>query len=102
PSSTATRPPTVAPPTATPPPPPTAGISVPLSAGENLVTYVGSEQPVMVALRSLSEAVVVVYEWQPAEQRWMKFSPGKPAYVNTFSTMKPGEVYSIQVSASVN
>lgn len=86
-------------PTATPPPPAALGISVPLSPGENLVIYAGSEEPVMVALRSLTDAVVVVYEWQPAGQRWMKFSPGKPGYVNTFSTMKPGGVYSIQVSS---
>lgn len=85
--------------TATSTPPALLGVNVPLSAGENLVTYVGPELPALVALRSVTAGVlVVVYEWEPGEQRWAKFSPGKPGYVNTFSTMKPGGVYSIQVS----
>jgi uncharacterized protein YkwD len=95
-----TSPPTSVPtsiPTTAPPALPPLGISVPLSAGENLVTYTGAEQPVMAALRSVADRLVVVYEWQVGEQRWAKFSPGKPGYVNTFTTMKPGGVYSIQL-----
>jgi hypothetical protein len=93
PTSTPTSIPAAAPPS-TP-----LGITVPLFAGDNLVTYAGPEQPVLIALRSVTDRLVVVYEWEPGEQRWAKFSPGKPGYVNSFSTLKPGGVYSIQLTA---
>jgi uncharacterized protein YkwD len=98
PTSTPTSLPTLVPTPTTMPLPPIAGVTLGLSAGENLVVYTGSEQPAMVALRSIANTVVVVYEWEAAEQRWTRFSPGKPGYVNTFTTLKPGGIYSVEMS----
>ncbi|MEO6397875.1 MAG: CAP domain-containing protein, partial [Tepidiformaceae bacterium] len=102
PSATPTSTPTQAP-TATPTRVPVnlAGISVPLSAGMNLVTYAGETQPVSGAIRSLQGYVQAVYEWDATNGRWEKYAPDVPGYVNSFSSLDRGAVYYIEVSTNV-
>jgi len=69
-----------------------------LAAGINLVTYVGTERPAAAALASLTGTVRAVYEWNVATGRWEKYVPGVPAYVSTFSTLKPGHVYGVELA----
>lgn len=109
-ASTPTSPPTKTPvpptPARTPTPAPTAlprvGVNVALSAGENLVTYTGPEQPIMLALDTLRGQIIEVYEWRVDEQRWAKYAPGVPAYANSFTTLKPNGVYVIELSGGGN
>jgi len=93
--------------TATPSPAPTSvvrvlsGISLPLSAGINLVTYAGERQPVSAGLQSLKGYVLAVYQWDASRGVWERYIPGGPGYVNSFSGLEAGRVYYIQVSADV-
>lgn len=98
PTSTPTRTPS---PTATAVPVSLAGISVPLSAGMNLLAYGGLTQPVASALRSLHGYVQAVYEWDAANGAWEKYAPDGPGYVNSFTTLTTGSIYYIQVSTDV-
>lgn len=82
--------------TATATPVPAAGVEVALSAGLNLLTYAGPEQPVGSALRSVGGEVAFVYAWD-ANAGWLRYGPGLPAYVNSFATMQPGRVYYIEM-----
>jgi hypothetical protein len=100
PSPTAT--PTKTPsPTPTPPPAPinVVGVTLPLSAGMNLVTYAGPNQPVANALGSLRASLSNVYEWDAASGHWLKYAAGLPAYVDSFTAMEPGRVYYIELRA---
>jgi uncharacterized protein YkwD len=97
---TATRTPTTVPPSPTPQPVYTAaGIRMDLAAGISLVTYAGVERPASLALASLAGGLIAVYEWNAATGRWEKYIPGRPAYVSTFTTLKPGHVYSLELAA---
>lgn len=113
-------PPTTAPATQPPPPPtatatatkvptatptrepifPAAGVRVELGTGANLVTYVGAEQPASSALKSLNGILRAVYEWNAQAGRWEKYIPGSPAYVSTFTTLKPGRAYILELTWS--
>lgn len=92
--------PTPLPPTATPVPRIISGISLPLSAGMNLVTYAGEYQPVAAALFSLGGNVSAAYEWDPVNLRWEKYAPGRPGYVNSFAAFRPGGVYYIELQSA--
>ena len=94
----------VVPPTATPTTVsqayPAAGVHIDLAAGINLVTYAGPDQPVPLAIASLGDRVRAVYEWNPDSGHWEKFVPWGPAYVNTFTRMRYGRVYSIELTGA--
>jgi hypothetical protein len=95
-------------PTSTPTPTPTplpmpisnAGVSVQLASGLNLVTYAGPSQPVANAMGSLRGALKNVYAWDAANGRWLKYAAGLPGYVDSFTTMEPGRVYYIELTAA--
>lgn len=71
-----------------------------LSAGMNLVTYAGPEQPVLSALASVRSAVISVYAWDSSSGTWLAYAPGLPGYAEGFVTLQPGEVYYVQLSGS--
>lgn len=101
PPPTATRPAPATVPTAAPtkgPVYPAAGVRMELGAGVNMVTYVGVEQPAAGALQSLQGYLRAVYEWNAAAGRWEKYVPGSPAYVSTFTTLRPGRVYLLELT----
>jgi hypothetical protein len=77
-----------------------AGVSVQLAAGLNLVTYAGPSQPVANAMGSLRGALKNVYAWDAANGRWLKYAAGLPGYVDSFTTMEPGRVYYIELTAA--
>ncbi|MBA4181534.1 MAG: hypothetical protein C0506_13170 [Anaerolinea sp.] len=93
---------TAVPATPTPIPAPRvlSGVSIPLSAGMNLVTYAGENQPVTAALFSLGESVVAAYAWDPVSLRWDRYAPGRPGYVNSFTSFQPGRVYYLELQAT--
>lgn len=91
-------------PTATPTPTPqptqapqVAGIVRGMTAGVNLVSYAGFVQSPEIALRSLGERVLWVYGWDASRGQWLRYSPGRPDYVNSLQYMVPGEAYYIAV-----
>ncbi len=93
-------------PTATPTPTPqptqapqVAGIVRGMTAGVNLVSYAGFVQSPEIALRSLGERVLWVYGWDASRGQWLRYSPGRPDYVNSLQYMVPGEAYYIAVDA---
>ena len=103
PSATATPSPTstaTPSPTPSPTPRPAVGASVTLVAGMNLVTYAGPEQPVLAALASVQDVVMSVYAWDSSTGTWLAFAPGLPGYAEGILSLKPGEAYYVQVSAS--
>ncbi|MBE7520400.1 MAG: CAP domain-containing protein [Thermoflexaceae bacterium] len=77
---------------------PAAGVHMELGAGVNMVTYVGAEQPAARALQSLDGVIRAVYEWNVAAGRWERYLPGRPGYVSTFTTLKPGRVYLVELT----
>lgn len=101
-TATATQVPPTATPTATPTQPPVfpaAGVRMELDTGVNLVTFAGVQQPAANALRSLEGRLKAVYEWNAGAGRWEKYVPGSPSYVSTFTTLGPGRVYLLELTA---
>jgi hypothetical protein len=78
---TPTQPPPTAAPSPTPSPPPPYGVT--LEQGWNLVMLPAG--PIEEVMERFAGCFASVYEWRPAEGRWLRFAPGAPAYVNTLA-----------------
>ena len=100
PMPTSVPPAAAAAPTIQSPPVPVQGISMALGAGFNLVTYAGSEQVAGVGLGRLGTQLSAAYEWDAPGERWLRYFPGAPAYVNTLTTLLPGHAYYLVVAAA--
>ncbi len=88
-------------PTATPSQaPPSAGITLELSAGDNLVTFAGPRQPVAAALTSIRGSVIEVYAWDSSTASWSRYAPSGPGYVNSFAFFEPGQVYYLRLASA--
>jgi uncharacterized protein YkwD len=87
-------------PTPTQPPLPPAGIMLGLSAGMNLITYAGPDQPVGDATASIRGQLLGVYAWNPVSGQWDRFAPGVPAYAATINLLHNGQVYYVELSAA--
>jgi uncharacterized protein YkwD len=87
-------------PTPTQPPLPPAGVTLGLSAGMNLITYAGPDQPVGDATASIRGQLLGVYAWNPVSGQWDRFAPGIPAYAATINLLHNGQVYYVEISAA--
>ena len=67
-----------------------------LQAGWNLVSWHGPDQPVDAALGGL-RSLVVAFLWDNQEQRYLRWSPGGPAFINSLETVSAGGVLWIQL-----
>jgi hypothetical protein len=75
-----------------------AGISLPLAAGVNIVTFAGPARPASEALASIRASVIEVSAWDNASQSWRRFAPWAPDYANSFTMFEPGGVYYLRMA----
>ena len=116
----ATPTPTSAPPTPTPTSPPPAASSTPTSVpapptptptptdvpssggpdpvldlgpGANLTTWPGDDTAPSAALNNANGPIVAVYGYDPVTERWHRFGPNLPGYVNALTMLRYGDPY---------
>lgn len=62
-----------------------------LLRGWNNVSYLGSAAPPSEALSGISGQYSAVYKWDPVAQDYQLYAPGVPGFVNTLTTVNPGD-----------
>lgn len=62
-----------------------------LLRGWNNIAYFGESAPPAQALAPLTGEYTAVYRWDPATQSYQLYAPGVPGFVNTLSTINPGD-----------
>ncbi|MCZ6544859.1 MAG: S8 family serine peptidase, partial [Chloroflexi bacterium] len=72
-----------------------------LQPGWNNVTWVGPETPVTAALSPLAGFFDRVFGWDDAAQRFEGFVVAAPAFINTLTALRPGQVVWIFLTAPV-
>ena len=76
--------------------------TVSLEPGFNLVIWTGlSGTPVADAIAGLGDAVITLYTWDAASQRFLSFSASGPAFLNTATALEHGQGLWIQVSRAL-
>jgi hypothetical protein len=68
-----------------------------LEQGWNLVTYEGSTRPISLALSSIEDDYLAVYQLDTAEGRWLTYFPKASTYVPTLSNLVRGGQYWVYV-----
>lgn len=63
-----------------------------LQRGANLLNWTGADASVADAFAS-TNAVTVVYSYDPWFGMWLQYSPGAPAYLQSLATLRAGEQY---------
>lgn len=79
--------------------------AVQLLSGWNNVSYLGSSATPSEALSGISGQYSAVYRWDSAAQSYQLFAPGVPGFVNTLTTVNPGDaiwVHYSQASGELN
>jgi uncharacterized protein YkwD len=71
-----------------------------LKVGANLVSWPGREVAVA-EVAAQSPAIVAVYAFDAATNRWLRYAPGAPGYASLLVTLKPGGAYWILTRAAV-
>ena len=91
--------PTPAPAPTKPAPPalPTPKPGIALSVGVTHATYSGPPGWSGDVFASLGPALEFVYTWDAAHQRWLRYVPGMPAYINSLAWVEPGHEYIVSV-----
>jgi hypothetical protein len=64
-----------------------------LKGGENYVVFTSAPVAASEAFAAVKSDLVVVYHWNAQTRRWERFVPLGPSYVNSFSSVVPGELY---------
>ncbi len=62
-----------------------------LLRGWNNISYFGASAPPAQALAALTGEYTAVYRWDPAAQAYQLYAPGVPGFVNTLTTINPGD-----------
>lgn len=62
-----------------------------LMRGWNNISYLGAAAPPAQALAPLTGEYTAVYRWDPATQSYQLYAPGVPGFVNTLTTLNPGD-----------
>ena len=65
--------------------------TVGLGIGWNLTAWLGPGTPVADAVAGLGGALQGLFTWDPAGQRFLRYQPGGPAFLNTVATLEPGQ-----------
>ena len=68
-----------------------------LESGWNLVTYSGPTKPVPLALSSIEDDYVAVYQWDSAQERWLFYFPEGFGYEPTLFNLVRGHQYWVYV-----
>ena len=71
-----------------------------VTAGFNLVTYVGGTRGPASAFASINGSLVAVYRWDPASDSWLKYVPGAPEWVSTLGAVFNGDVLFIEAASN--
>lgn len=91
--------PRAAQPAPTQPPAPAPPPSVmTLSAGTTHVAYTGEAGWSTDVFGSLGGSLRFVYTWDSTNERWLRYVPGLPDYINSLAWVEPGRDYIIAVS----
>lgn len=61
-----------------------------------MLTFTGPTQPIHGALFSIAGSVEWVYTWDG--ERWLRYVPGMPSYINTLTELRAGTTYFIQLT----
>ena len=73
--------------------------SVELGAGYNLVAWTGDARAVSEAADGLGDALVAIYAFDAASQRFQTYRPGSPSFLNELEAISPGQAVWVEVSA---
>ena len=71
-----------------------------LLRGWNNIAYFGASAPPAQALAPLTGEYTAVYRWDPATQSYQLYAPGVPGFVNTLSTINPGDAIWVHYTGS--
>ena len=71
-----------------------------LQRGANLLSWTGGDSPVADALSGVTDAVSVIYAYDPWFGVWLHYSPNSPGYLQTLTTLHSGEQYWVIADAS--
>lgn len=93
PKPVATQPPAPARPAPTPRP------QLALTTGVNHVVYTGAAGWSVDVFANVGSSLEYVYTWDPVHQRWLRYVPGMPAYINTLAWVEPNRQYIVAVTA---
>lgn len=66
--------------------------SLALKPGANLLAWPGQAMPPSQAFLGQG-GISIVYEWDPIAKKWKRWAPNVPSFVNTLTTLKPGNAY---------
>jgi uncharacterized protein YkwD len=80
---------------------PTKTASVSLQPGANLIAWGGTDSAPWQGLKEASEAVTMVYKFDPNTGGWLKYGPTMPGYVNNLTVLKQGEAYWVIVKSGI-
>ncbi len=72
---------------------PPVAASVSLPGGANLITWAGETMPASQAAATMGPGVETIYAFDAAGNRWLRYAPGAPSYVNTLSALTRGGAY---------
>ncbi|MGE5595340.1 MAG: CAP domain-containing protein [Hyphomicrobiales bacterium] len=92
------------PPPTQPPAPPVAQARVPqatlsLEAGANFISWTGSDTAAAELAASAPGKVTMLYHWDAANGRWLRFGPGLPAFAQSLQTVHTGDGVWVLASA---
>ncbi len=73
--------------------------SVELGAGYNLVAWSGDARSVAEATGGLGDALLAIYAFDAASQRFESYRPGSPSFLNELEAISPGQAVWVEVSA---
>ena len=87
---------------AQPTPSPTPRPSIALQAGVTHAVYQGAAGWSSDVFASLGHSLEFVYTWDADQERWLRYVPGMPDYVNSLAWVEPGREYIVSVVAAGN
>lgn len=95
PAATPSRPAPSPTPSSPPSPSPAPATTVPetltLASGATFITWTGPRTGLEEVVDSTRGSIAVIYRWDPAASRWLRYAPDLPWYLQSFREVEPGE-----------
>lgn len=79
----------------------TAALALALPAGPTAVPWTGAAHSPGEIAAAAGGALQAIYAWDAEADRWLRFIPGGPPYVNTLTSLEPGAIYWFMASSDV-